>query len=237
MKKQYSDFNELEPNLGSQNENLMIDRLNIHTNDNNLAINNNDSIYMDSKDNIGVDQEHSIDNKQASTQVKVITERNLYGSNIQRTADKLGDSDSDYDSDSHNNPSCLNESQEKSNSLSSSDTFAFESRTDKKIKIGIINNILILLIISNLGFCFASFFIRHYNDKDDNMPLIEISKCKSQAFLQNFFDLSAICLTTVISNILRCSQRQTYIILKKLKSRYKWYIIYSIIFPLGLTLG
>ncbi len=108
-----------------------------------------------------------------------------------------------------------------------------ETNEDKKIKFGIISHILLCLILTNMGFAASSFFIIDAWDIENKQ--IYNPKCISQAFLQNFFDLSAICLTTIISLLMRSSQR--YIILKKLRSYYKWYISYSVIAPLSLSFG
>lgn len=136
------------------------------------------------------------------------------------------------DSEDSNNP---NDCDSVSHSCDSKPTVNIESKEDKKIKIGIINKILLLLIFTNLGFAICSFFVTDadglgINDENKISPL-----CIPQALLQNFFDLSSICFTTVISQLMRCSQR--YIILKKLTKMYKWYLAYSIIVPLAISFG
>lgn len=190
---------------------------------------------------------HSINNEDNNTQSQAFSpfneldrENRLLEQTSESNTDSASDITSDLD-DSYSDQDSNTNHQKKtlkgsSNSYGSKDTFAVESKAERKIKIGIINNILILLITSNMIFCIASFLILN-SEKIFDINNDNNGQCQAQAFIQNFFDLSAICLTTVVSNILRCSQRQTYIILKKLTARYKWYIAYSVLFPLALSLG
>lgn len=127
----------------------------------------------------------------------------------------------------------LDDLESGTDSYNSKPTFNVESKEEKKIKIGIINKILLLLIVTNMGFAACSFFITDAKDIEDKKKFS--AWCIPQALLQNFFDLSAICFTTVISQLMRSSQR--YIILKKLTSRYKWYLAYSILVPLAIAFG
>ena len=145
----------------------------------------------------------------------------------------FGNTPSKSNSNLSEDPCNLNDNESVSDSYNSKPTINLESKEDKKIKIGIINNILFLLIVTNMGFAACSFFITNAATIEDKNNFSD--KCIPQALLQNFFDLSAVCFTTVISQLMRCSQR--YIILKKLAKMYKWYLAYSIFFPILISFG
>ena len=112
---------------------------------------------------------------------------------------------------------------------------------------GLINTILIILIFTNLGHSACSFLVPTSDlleriDTRNFIPLTEnnnnvkySANCISQGLFQNFFELSSICLTTVIALLMRNSQK--YINVEKLTNKYKWFVIHSFFFPLGFSFG
>lgn len=200
---------------------------NYYENSHYYSINNN-NYNLNSKEHLQTDiVNHYITNP---TQA-INCEENAY---FENTPGKPNQSPiEDHERESSENPSNFNDSDDGSDSCNSKPTFNLETKEEKKMKIGIINKILLLLIVTNLGFAVCSFLITDAGEIEDKINFS--SKCIPQALLQNFFDLSAICFTTVISQLMRCSQR--YIIFKKLTSMYKWYLAYSIFVPLALAFG
>jgi len=105
-----------------------------------------------------------------------------------------------------------------------------QNQTPKELKMGMINDILFMLIFSNLGFLSSSFIVYSTNnlDKSSNM-------CKTQGIIQNYFDLASICWTTVVSNVMK--NMIISINIDSEKRKFKWYLSYCLILPLMFCLG
>jgi hypothetical protein len=103
----------------------------------------------------------------------------------------------------------------------------------KNLKMGMLNHLFLILIISNLGFCLSSFLILQKLDNEEfqNKKLL----CIIQGFLQNYFDLVSISLITCISNLIK--NLTISIELKKEKQKMIWYLFYCIFFPAIISLG
>jgi len=194
------------------------------------------TLKVDEKTNIEIDiVNHFITNQ--SLPIQNFQRRNSeFHENLNTINNNIVTNDADFYNDRKISEECVYYLKEdyRTNSYDPRDSSNNESKEDKKIKLGIINNILFFLIFTNMGFAACSFIIT--DAKDLRREFIQDNyRCIPQAFLQNFFDCSAICLTTVISLLMRESQR--FVILKKLAPMYKWYILYSILVPLFLSLG
>lgn len=108
------------------------------------------------------------------------------------------------------------------------------SKQKAKKKLGILNLVLLLLIICNLGNAIGSFFIK--NAEDITLENYKGNKmCTFQGIFQNFCDLFALGLTTVISLIMRNSFK--YILLRKLANKSKYFLLYSFLMPFVLSFG
>ena len=101
-------------------------------------------------------------------------------------------------------------------------------------KMGIGNDLIFFLILSNLGWCIGTFFgPEGYNSEEDKLS----SACIAQAFIQNFFDISSVCFTMLISRVTLLGTTKSYADFSKSKYRMCLFLLYATLFPLALTLG
>ncbi len=101
------------------------------------------------------------------------------------------------------------------------------------LKMGMLNHIFLILIISNLCFCLSSFLvIQELNNAEFQEKKI---LCIIQGFSQNYFDLVSISLITCISNLIK--NLTMSIELKKEKEKMIWYLFYCVFFPIIFSLG
>ncbi len=125
----------------------------------------------------------------------------------------------------------LDDSFSKNSSINSFSNEKNPNLKPKELKMGMINDILFMLIITNLGYIVCSFLV------PDVINLVKINKvCQLQGLLQNFFDFASICWTTVISALMKNLTNEK-INLENEKKKFKWYVIYCLLFPACLTLG
>ena len=109
------------------------------------------------------------------------------------------------------------------------------SRTPKNSeKMGIGNDLIFFLILSNLGWCIGTFLgIKGFNSEEDRKS----PNCIAQAFVQNFFDISSICFTTLISRVTLLGTTKCYADFSKVKNRMCHFLLYATLCPLALSLG
>jgi len=114
------------------------------------------------------------------------------------------------------------------------------SRTSKnsevnRNKMGMGNDLTFFLILSNLGWSVGTFFgkAKGFNSPNDKYD----SLCITQAFLQNYFDISSVCFTMLISRVTLLGTTKCYADLKKVKYRMCLFMLYGTLSPLILTLG
>jgi hypothetical protein len=101
-------------------------------------------------------------------------------------------------------------------------------------KMGIGNDLIFFLILSNLGWSFGTFFgMKGFNSPNEKYN----PYCITQAFLQNYFDISSVCFTMLISRVTFLGTTKCYADLKKVKYRMCLFLLYGTICPLILTLG
>jgi hypothetical protein len=100
-------------------------------------------------------------------------------------------------------------------------------------KMGIGNDLIFCLILSNLGWCIGSFLgMDFYSAQDRSNPL-----CIAQAFIQNFFDMSVICWTTLISRVTILGTKKVYADIRKMKVKMYLYFLYGYICPFLFSIG
>lgn len=101
-------------------------------------------------------------------------------------------------------------------------------------KMGIGKDLIFFLILSNLGWSMANFLSLEGFDSGEakNDPY-----CISQAFIQNFFDISSLCFTMLISRVTLLGTTKCYADIRKVKYRMTLFMLYSIGCPLILTIG
>jgi cAMP receptor-like G-protein coupled receptor len=100
-------------------------------------------------------------------------------------------------------------------------------------KMGLGNELIFFLIISNLGWCIGSFLgIKGFTvvDKDNSL-------CQAQAFVQNYFDMSSICWNTIISHITLLGTKLTFSDISKKREKMYLFFIYSNAVPILFSLG
>jgi len=101
-------------------------------------------------------------------------------------------------------------------------------------KMGIGNDLIFFLILSNLGWCIGTFLgIEGFNSEEDRKS----PNCIAQAFVQNFFDISSICFTTLISRVTLMGTTKCYADFSKVKNRMCHFLLYATLCPLALSLG
>ncbi len=110
----------------------------------------------------------------------------------------------------------------------------YKETANKQKKLGILNFVLLLMIISYFISSLTSFFITDANliteDKYKSNSL-----CCFQGLLKVFFDILSLGLTTVLSLTMRNSFK--FILIKKLANKTVYYILYFVIFTFILSFG
>ncbi len=107
------------------------------------------------------------------------------------------------------------------------------SEKERINKMGLGNELIFFLIISNIGWCIGSFLgIKEFTifDKDNSL-------CQAQAFVQNYFDMSSICWNTIISNITLLGTKLTFSEISKKREKMYLFFIYSNVLPILFSLG
>lgn len=128
-------------------------------------------------------------------------------------------------------PNCFEDNYSIDDSVNSVSNLVSGRRSKpKELKMGMINDISFMLILSNLGFLSSTFFILDSSHLNRDNPL-----CKAQGMIQNYFDLASICWTTVISNVMKNLTLSIKIELEKRK--LVWYFLYSLVVPFLFGLG
>ena len=102
-----------------------------------------------------------------------------------------------------------------------------KNKTKKELKMGLGNDLSFFLILSNLGYSISCVISPTLLDKTN-------SSCIILAFFLNFFDMSSVCWTAVISRITLLGT--TIIDIKDLRKRIVLYVLYANIFPLVVSL-
>lgn len=105
------------------------------------------------------------------------------------------------------------------------------NNSKKDLRMGFGNDLILFLILSNLGYSVSTFLTKEQNTNHDT-PISTL--CITQGFLQNFFDMSSICWNAIISRVIVLGIK---IDMKMIKRRLIGYFIYANIFPLVFSLG
>lgn len=218
----YSNFPKNKKEKYCPNENLS----QIKITKNSISRSNSDfNSFFDCKENLTKTEiNNGLNNKKDYSNTNFISSKKNFIVLAQSDSEEYkknlkGTSDDDYDNSYVSNYSITNNTKGK-----------IANNKPKILKMGMINDILVMLIFSNLGFLSSTFLVFNTNDLDKNNAL-----CQIQGLIQNYFDLASICWTTVVSNVMK--NMIISINVDSEKKKFKWYFSYCLILPLIFCIG